>query len=143
MLDFPPDWTFVFQFLGFFALLTVLDHVLFRPFISVLDQRDDSTHGAVEAAEADRAAAGALRGRFDAGIAEAKAAAHRQAEIIRRETQAREAAIFEEAKADVSARLGALHAALERESASVRESLKLEARSLADAMVAAVLGKKA
>ena len=142
MLDFPPDWTFVFQFVGFFVLLIVLDRLLFRPFVSVLDRRDDSTHGTVEAAEADRSAAVALRDRFEAGIADAKAAAHGQAEIIRRETQKREAAIFDEAKADVSARLGALHAALERESASVRESLKQEARSLADAMVVAVLGKK-
>lgn len=142
MLDFPPDWTFVFQFVGFFALLVVLDRLLFRPFVSVLDQRDHSTHGTVEAAEADRSVAVALRERFEAGIADAKAAAHSQAEIIRRETQAREEAIFEEAKAEVSARLGVLHAALELESASVRESLKQEARSLASAMVAAVLGKQ-
>ena len=143
MLDFPPDWTFAFQFLGFFALLIVLDRVLFRPFVAVLDQRDHSTRGTVEAAEADRVAAEVLRGRFEAGIAEAKAAAHSQAEVIRRETQAREAAIFDEAKADASARLGELHTALERESASVRESLKHDARSLADAMVVAVLGTKA
>jgi F-type H+-transporting ATPase subunit b len=143
MLDFPPDWTFVFQFCGFFALLVVLDRLLFRPFISVLDRRDASTHGAAHAAEVDRSSADVLRKRIEAGIADAKAVAHSQAEGIRRETQVREAAIFEQAKAEVEKRLGALRAELERESTSARESLRVEARSLADAMVAAVLEKKA
>jgi len=142
MLDFPPDWTFVLQFCGFFALLIFLDRLLFRPFVTVLDQREASTHGAVEAAEADRSAADALRKRFEAEIADAKTTAHEQAERIRRETRAREVAIFEEAKTEVGAHLGALRAALEREAASARESLSVEARGLADAMVAAVLGRK-
>jgi len=142
MLDFPPDWTFVLQFCGFFALLVILDRLLFRPFVTVLDQRDANTHGAVEAADADRAAAGALRGRFDSAIADAKVAAHSQAELIRRETQAQEAAIFEATKADVATRLAGLRKTLEKESASARESLRTEARTLADAMVAAVLGRK-
>jgi F0F1-type ATP synthase membrane subunit b/b' len=142
MLDFPPDWTFVLQFFSFFALLVVLDRVLFRPFVTVLDQRDASTHGAVETAEADRATASDLRDRFDAGLADAKVAAHKQAEVIRRETQTRETAVFEQAKADVSAHLGALHTALEREATSARESLRTEVQALADAMVSTVLGRK-
>jgi F-type H+-transporting ATPase subunit b len=143
MLDFPPDWTFVLQFFGFFALLVVLDRLLFRPFVAVLDQRDANTHGAVEEADADRASANALRDRFDFEIAEAKAAAHRQAETIRRETQAQEAAIFEQAKTEVGAHLDALRAELERQSSSARESLRAEAGNLANAMVAAVLARKA
>lgn len=143
MLDFPPDWTFVLQFFGFFALLIVLDRLLFRPFAAVLDERDASTHGAVEEADADRAAADVLRARFDSEIAEAKAAAHSQAETIRRDTQSRETAIFEAVKADVAARVATLSATLERESSTARESLRAEARTLADAMVAAILGRKA
>jgi len=141
MLDFPPNWTFVFQFCGFFALLIVLDRVLFRPFASVLEQRDASTHGAAATAEVDRGAAVVLRQRFEAGIEEAKATAHGQADMIRRETQRREAEIFEQSKADVNDRLAELRAALERESSSARQALGAEARNLADAMVAAVLGK--
>lgn len=141
MLDFPPNWTFVFQFCGFFALLIVLDRILFRPFSMVLDQRDASTHGAAAAAEVDREAAVVLRQRFDAGIEEAKAIAHSQADAIRRETQAREAEIFEQAKSDVNARLGELRTALEKESASARAALGAEARTLANAMIEAVLGK--
>lgn len=141
MLDFPPNWTFAFQFCGFFALLIVLDRILFRPFSRVLDQRDASTRGASAAAEVDREAAAVLRQRFEAGIEEAKAMAHSQADTIRRETQAREAEIFEQAKADVNDRLAELRAALERESASARAALGAEARTLANAMVEAVLGK--
>jgi F-type H+-transporting ATPase subunit b len=143
MLDFPPDWTFALQFFGFFVLLIVLDRLLFRPFVAVLDQREASTRGVVDAAAADREAANALRERFDSSIADAKASAHAEAEAIRHETQAREAAIFDEAKADVATRLATLRAALEQESSSARESLRVESRTLADAMVAAVLGRKA
>jgi len=142
MLDFPPDWTFVLQFCGFFALLAVLDRLLFRPFTDVLDRRNLSTRGVVDAAASDRAAANALRTEFESSIAEARAAAHAEAETIRRETQAREAAIFDEAKAMVAERHAKLRAALEQEASSTRASLRGEARTLADAMVAAVLGRK-
>jgi F0F1-type ATP synthase membrane subunit b/b' len=117
--------------------------VLFRPFSLVLEQRDAKTHGTTEAADADRLAARDLLSRFDAGLAEARAVAHAQAEVIRQETQAREKAIFEEAKTAVNARQGALRAALEKEAASARESLRSDARAMADEMVATVLGKKA
>jgi F-type H+-transporting ATPase subunit b len=142
MLDFPPDWTFVLQFCGFFALLFVLDRLLFRPFMAVLDQREMSTRGVAGDAASDRAAANALRAQFDSSIAEAKAAAHAEAEAIRRDTQTREAAIFDDAKAAVAERHATLRSALEQEASSARASLRGEARALADAMVTAVLGRK-
>jgi F0F1-type ATP synthase membrane subunit b/b' len=51
--------------------------------------------------------------------------------------------MFDEAKEAVAVRLADQRAALQRESVAARESLRAEARALADAMVAAVLGRKA
>lgn len=139
MLDFPPNWTFAIQFVGFFVLLAILDRLLFRPFSEILDRREASTHGTAREAEGDRKAAAELRARIEAGIADAKAEAHAKAETIRKGSQAEEAAIFEEAKAQAAGRLAELRKALDQEVVAAREALSADARALADDMVVALL----
>jgi F-type H+-transporting ATPase subunit b len=141
MLDFPPNWTFAIQFVGFFVLLAVLDRLLFRPFVDVLERRDASTQGTAKAAEIDRRAAADLKGQIDSSLNEAKLLAHAAAEQIRKRTEAEEHALFDEAKAACASHLEATRQALDAEVTAARASLKAEARTLADQMVEALLRK--
>ena len=142
MLDFPPNWTFAIQFVGFFVLLIILDRLLFRPFSDVLDRREASTHGATQAADGDRRAAAELKSRIEASLTDAKLEAHGHAERIRRATQVDEKAIFDEAKSALAVLSSDARKALDAEIATARSSLSAGSRVVADQMVAAVLRRK-
>lgn len=142
MLDFPPNWTFAIQFVGFFALLFFLDRYLFRPYVDVLERRDASTHGSVHAAEGDRQTAARVKGEIDAALAAAKIDAHAQADALRKQAQREESAILDDAKAAATAQLAKLRLALDAEVSAARSSLETDARRLADLMVSAVLNGK-
>jgi F-type H+-transporting ATPase subunit b len=140
MLVFPPDITLVIQFLGFFALLWVLNRLLFLPFGQLLDERAAHTIGATAAAERLRADAEEIRCKLAAELAEARTKAGEEAEVVRRRTRADEAAIFERAKGEASTRLAELRQGIEQERAAAASALRSEAAGLARGMVDAVLG---
>jgi len=142
MLDFPPDITFVIQFVAFFVLFFALDRLLFKPYTDVLVRRDERTVGASLAAETDQADVRAMRARIADSIGAARAEAQLQAEAIRREARAEEVALYGRAKSDAAARLAQLRTALDDECTAARAALKGDARSLAEQMAQVVLGGK-
>ncbi len=143
MLDFPPDITFVIQFVAFFVLFFALNRLLFKPYAEILKQRDARTVGTSRAADEDQHAVRELRARIDAEMATARGEAHQQAESIRKDARAEEAALYERAKASSTSRLAELRKSLDAERVAARTALGADAKALADAMTRAVLGGKA
>ena len=143
MLDFPPDITFVIQFVSFFVLFFALDRLLFKPYAQVLSQRDARTVGTSRAADEDQHVVRDLRARIDAEIATARGEAQRLAEAVRKEARTEETALYEQAKAAAAARLSQLGSALDAERAAASKVLVADAKTLAEQMTRVVLGEKA
>jgi len=139
MLTFPPDITFLVQLVSFFILLWILNRLLFAPFGAVLAERTEQTEGASKAAAADRTRAESLSRGIEEGLAESRRQAMTEAEAIRREAREKETAIFNAAKQDAAARLSSLRTGIDKERAEAERVLRDDAKTLAKAMVDAVL----
>jgi F-type H+-transporting ATPase subunit b len=139
MLAFPPDATFLVQLISFFALLVILNKLLFAPFAAVLAERERRTSGARAEAASNRTEADELARTVDRGLEEARARAAVEAEGIRREAREREAEVFNHAKAEAATRLKQLREAIAREREQAKSALREEAKTLAQSMVDAVL----
>ena len=139
MLAFPPDFTFVVQFVSFFVLLAVLNRLLFTPFGEVLDRRRTATIGAREEASRAQAAAEEYARTIERGLEEARARAAAEADAIRRAARESEAQIFNAAKQEATATLVELRAAISREREQAKQALRQEAKTLAASMGEAVL----
>jgi F-type H+-transporting ATPase subunit b len=140
MLELPPDYTFLVQFVTFGVLVFVLSKLLFAPFLEVLAERSARTIGDVEQAAATRAEVEALSARVDAELAKARAAASAEVEAVRARTREEAAQLFQAAQHDASARLSELREQVVAATRDARGTLAGDARALADAMVAAVIG---
>jgi F-type H+-transporting ATPase subunit b len=140
MLELPPDYTFLVQFVTFGVLVFVLSKLLFAPFLEVLAERDARTIGDVEQAAATRAEVEALSSRVDAELSKARAAANAEVEAVRARTREEASQLFQSAQHDASARLSELRSEVATATREARGALAGDSRTLADAMVAAVIG---
>jgi len=139
MLTLPPDFTFLIQFGTFAVLVAVLGKLLFAPFIEVLAERAARTTGDVEKAAATRAEVQALSARVDAELAKARAEANTEVDAVKRRTREEAAQLFQDAQRDASARLAELREQVSAATNEARGALASDARTLADAMVTAVI----
>lgn len=140
-MAFPPDYTFLIQLVSFFALLYVLNNILFQPFAAVLAEREARTEGDQGKADEALASVEEMRVRVERASAEARAAASAEYETIRRGTKEQEAAILATAQADAAAKLAEMRAGIEQAREQASGELKAEARAMADEMVKAVLSQ--
>jgi F-type H+-transporting ATPase subunit b len=139
MLAFPPDYTFFIQLVSFFVLLFVLNRLLFVPFGELLADRARSTDGAREQASRDQADVAALSSAITKALEQARAIALAEADVIRRETRQRELAILNDAKTEAAVHLARLRDGMTQERDRAKAALRDEAKTLAHAMVEAVL----
>lgn len=143
MLTLPPDFTFVIQLVTFFILYLVLSRLLFAPFMEVLDERSARTAGDIEKAAASRAEVETMFARVDGELARARASANAEVEAVRAQTRDEAAKLFQNAQNDAASRLAELRQQVAKATTDARGALAGEARTIADTMVAAVLGGKA
>lgn len=139
MLSFPPDATFVVQFVSFFVLLALLNRWLFTPFLALLDERRRRSEGALEAAETDRARAEQIRLQIESEVAAARAAATARAEEVRRAAREEERRIFATAEAQAAARLEELRREIVHERREAEQALRVDCKRLASLMVGMLL----
>jgi F-type H+-transporting ATPase subunit b len=140
MLELPPDYTFLVQFVTFGVLVFVLSKLLFAPFLEVLAEREARTIGDVEQAAATRAEVEALSARVDAELAKARAAAKAEVDAVRARTREEASQLFQSAQHEAATRLTELRNEVATATREARGALANDARALADAMVAAVIG---
>jgi F-type H+-transporting ATPase subunit b len=140
MLTLPPDFTFFIQLGTFFVLLLVLSRLLFAPFLELLDERTARTIGDVAKAAASRAEAESLSARVDAELAAARAAAKAEVDAVRAQTRSEAAQLFQSAQHDAASRLAELREQVASATRDARGTLAQDARTIADAMVQAVIG---
>lgn len=141
MLTLPPDITFVIQLGSFFVLLLVLSRLLFAPFLEVLAERAERTSGDIAKAAASRAEVESLSAKVDAELSKARSAANAEVDALRAKTREEAAKMFEAAHSEAASRLVELRQQVAAATREARAGLASDAKTLADAMVAAVMGK--
>lgn len=141
MLTFPPDYTFLIQFVAFFALLAVLSRLLFSPFLQLLAEREARTVGDAERAAIERSDAQQLATKIEADLAKVRAQAMTEVEAVRRSTREEEARLFSAAQGEASARLVELRSSISAATVQARNALAADAKGMADQMVTSILGR--
>ncbi|MCC6763322.1 MAG: ATP synthase F0 subunit B [Deltaproteobacteria bacterium] len=143
MIKLPPDITFVIQLVGFVVFWQLMRVLLFSPMQAALKKRAESTGGARLRAEAMIAEAAQIDAAVQSGLADARQRGARQAEDIRRASEAEEHGILERYRGEATSVLERERAATDAQVREARAPLEAEASKLAGSVVLRVLGRAA
>jgi F-type H+-transporting ATPase subunit b len=120
-----------------------LKAVLFGPLDRVMKERRKLTEGARELAEASLSAATRKADEYEAKLREARAAVYKQQEEIRKRWLEEQAQQVAEARTRSESTVKAAREAIAQDVAAARTSLQDTSATVADQIVATVLGKRA
>jgi len=120
-----------------------LKAMLFGPLDRMLKQRRELTEGAREVAENSLAAATRKAEEYEAKLRDARAAVYKQQEEIRKRWLEEQAQQVAEARASSESAVKAAREALALDADAARKSLQETSKTVADQIVATVLGRRA
>jgi F-type H+-transporting ATPase subunit b len=120
-----------------------LKAVLFGPLDRIMQERRELTEGARKTAEDSLAAATRKADEYEAKLRDARAAVYKQQEEIRKRWLDEQAQQLAEARARSEATVKSAREAIAQDVAAARKSLQDTSATVADQIVATVLGKKA
>jgi F-type H+-transporting ATPase subunit b len=143
-LQIQPHWQQVVPLLVLFVVLVpVLNALLFRPLLDVLEEREKRIEGArVRAAELAREAA-ALAARHEAALQQAREAAHAEQVRHLEDARSQHQAAVGAARQEAEQQLAAARAEITAAAAVARAALGAETDSLARDIAARLLGGRA
>ena len=136
-----PDLTTLWVVFLLLVCTALLNWLIFRPILGVIDQRATAVRSARELAESAAQKATAATAEYDAKLAAARADVYGQMDEMRRTALDRRAHLLADTRAEVATELGAATERVRRESAEARTMLDREAAGLAEAIVGRVLGR--
>jgi F-type H+-transporting ATPase subunit b len=137
--DLSVLWVIVFVLL----LATILNLLLFKPLMRVMEQRQAAVASARQMAEQAAARAKAAADEFDAKTREARAEVYRQMEESRRAALDRRTTLLNDTRQQAEASMAEASARLRAEADEARARLDRDAESLATTIVERVLGRHA
>ena len=134
------DVTLIFQLTLFVALLVLLNGILFKPFLKVIEDRHNKIHGAKE--EADRLArlAGLDRETYEARLRDAKRQAQGEREALRQSGREEERRLLAEVRAEIARGLNETREQVSAAERAAKQSLATQTDALARQLVEKVLG---
>lgn len=138
-----PDLSVLWVIFFVLLLATILNVLLFKPLLRVMEQRQAAVLSARQLAEQAAAQAKAASDEFDARTREARAEVYRQMEETRRAALDRRAALLNDTRQLAEASIAEATARLRAEAAEARARLDRDADSLATTIVERVLGRHA
>jgi F-type H+-transporting ATPase subunit b len=127
----------------FFLLVctALLNALIFKPILQVIDQRTMAVRGARELAESAASKAVAASAEYDQNLTAARADVYLQIDETRRAALEKRSQLLSETKAVVEREAQIATATVTQESAEARASLDRDAAQLANAIVTRVLGR--
>jgi len=127
----------------FFLLLctAILNTLIFKPILKIIDARSDAVRGARELAESASTKASAAAAEYDRKLNAARADVYAQIDEARRAALDKRAQLLAETRQVVGGETQSATARVAQESAAARASLDREATDLAGAIVARVLDR--
>lgn len=138
-----PDLS-VFWVIFFVLLLTiVLDRLLLKPILRVMEQREHAIRSARELADRSAAEARAASAEFDQKVAAARAEVYREMDEVRRAALNERAEIMARTRAEADAEIASASAQLQAQVEEARRTLSTDAEALGTAAAERILGRKA
>ena len=138
-----PDLS-VFWVIFFVLLLTaLLNRLLFKPVLRVMEERERAIRSARELAERSANEARLASVEFEKKTAEARAELYRQMDEMRRAAMNERAEIMSRTRAEAEAEISTATAKLTAEAEEARRRLGAEADALGAAVAERILGRKA
>ena len=136
-----PDITTVWV-VAFLLLCTfLLNTMVFKPILQVIEQRTNAVRGARELAESASHKAVAAAAEYDQKLNLARGEVYRQMDDMRKASLDKRAALLTSTRATVQQELSAATARVQQESKEAIAALDRDASNLAGAIVSRVLGR--
>ncbi|OFW09162.1 MAG: hypothetical protein A3H96_23140 [Acidobacteria bacterium RIFCSPLOWO2_02_FULL_67_36] len=133
----------VFWVIFFVLLLTViLDRLLLKPILRVMEERAKAIQSARELAERAASEARTATAEFEQKTAAARAELYRQMDDMRRKANEERAATLARTRAEADAQIASASAALKADAEEVRRTLSAEAETLGAAVAERILGRR-
>jgi F-type H+-transporting ATPase subunit b len=129
----------------FFVLLLpgILNRLLYKPLLRVMEERQRAINSARELAERSAAEAKRAAAEFDRKTGEARSELYKQMDEMRRTAMDERAAIVVRTRAEAESEIAAASAKLQSEADDARRRLSAEAETLGAAVAERILGRKA
>jgi F-type H+-transporting ATPase subunit b len=138
-----PDLSVVWVIFFVLLLTAVLNRLLYKPLLRVMDERQRAITSAREMAERSALEAKRATAEFDRKTGEARAELYRQMDEMRRTAMDERAAILTRTREEAEAEIAAASAKLQAEADDARRRLSTDAESLGAAVAERILGRKA
>jgi len=136
-----PDITALWV-VGFLLLCTyLLNSLVFKPILRIIDERTAAVRGAKELADSAAHKASAAAAEYDQKLNAARAEVYRQMDDMRKTALDKRAELLASTRATVESELKTATARVQQESNEARAALDRDAASLAGAIVSRVLGR--
>lgn len=119
----------------------LLNSLIFKPILQVIDQRTHAVRDARELAESASRKAGAASAEYDEKLQRARAEVYRHMDDMRRSALDKRVTLLAATRETVEKELSTATARVHEESAAARAALDRDAGNLAGAIVARVLGR--
>lgn len=140
MIDFV--YTVLVQIVAFLALWFFLSKILFKPFIALLEERENRTEGLKAAAALLVAEGERLRAEYESAIAKANEEGAAVKETILQEARQTRERLLAESRAQAAERMTAVREDIKKEMAKGRELALQEAAVIARQMAEKILERK-
>jgi len=136
------NYTVFIQIVIFLIAIFILNKLVFKPFINLVDRRDKLTRGAIEEAHELEDKVKALIKEYDVKLNEARALAIEERNKIILEGQNVAGEIISKAREETGAVLEEAKTKLEADTKEIKESIKGDIDGLAEDVASKVLGKE-
>jgi F-type H+-transporting ATPase subunit b len=137
------NYTVFIQIVIFLIAIFILNKLVFKPFLNLVDRRDKLTRGAIEEAQELEERVKEIIAEYDVKLNEARALAIEERNKIILEGQAVADNIIGKAREETSVILEDAKTKLEADTQEIREKLKGDVDGLAEDIASRVLGKEA
>lgn len=137
------DGSFFVQLTIFFAAFLILQHLVFRPVLALLDARENAMAGAKAGADAMERESEGKRTHLESELQRVRQAASADRDRLRTEAQSLARKLAEAARRETAATMEAARERLGREAADVRARALAEAPALAARIAERLLGRSA
>jgi F-type H+-transporting ATPase subunit b len=136
------DISVLWQILLFLGLWLIVSRVLFRPYMAVLEEREQRTTGADDSSQHLEHEAERLRARYEEAIANAAATGNTAKNSVVQQARQQREALLSSAREEAAGMLERVRQEIQRQLAQERELAIREADAVAHDMVIKILGRR-
>ncbi len=136
------NYTVLYQVVGFFVLLFILNRFLYTPLLKVLKEREEKTGGTLKkASELEREVEEGLAS-YDRKIKDATIKGYEEINRLRQEAAQKEKALVEAARTEAAGVISEMRDKIEESKDAALEALKEETKALSKSIAEKILEKK-